>query len=164
ISRAYGAPARQRYNWLLSANLLTAWGMLLTFPWEGYGIVSIIFSTLSIFVSYAFAFVYWRDLNGLPQRLAAHLWFKGALVWNVLSSLGPFGLAYMMAGDIRHEHWYLGAIYFFLHFQYNGWFFFACAGLLYSANARPDRLSRRIFYLMAAACGPAYLLSIFWAK
>jgi hypothetical protein len=75
----------RRYNWLLWANLATAWGMLLSFPWEGYGAISIVFSTLSIFVSYAFAFVYWRDLNRLPARDITHLWFKAALVWHVLS-------------------------------------------------------------------------------
>jgi hypothetical protein len=154
----------RRYNWLLWANLATAWGMLLSFPWEGYGAISIVFSTLSIFVSYAFAFVYWRDLNRLPARDITHLWFKAALVWNVLSSLGAFSLAYMMAADIRHEHWYLAAIYYFLHFQYNGWFFFACGGLLYSANKGCERPARLVFYLFAIACAPAYLLSVLWAK
>jgi hypothetical protein len=81
----------------------------------------------------------------------------------VLSSLGAFSLAYLMAMHGHHERWYLAAIYFFLHFQYNGWFFFACAGLLYSANKGPDSTSRYIFYLLALACLPAYILSILWA-
>jgi len=70
----------------------------------------------------------------------------------------------MMATGLRHEHWYLGAIYFFLHFQYNGWFFFACAGLLYSSNDGRSSAIRYVFYLMAFACIPAYFLSILWAK
>lgn len=163
LNRQQGGPRMQKYRWLLWANLITAWGMLLTFPWEGYGTISIIFSTSSIFASYAFAAVYWRDLNRLPERRITHAWFKAALLWNAVSSVGAFTLAYMMANGIRHEHWYLEAIYFFLHFQYNGWFFFACGGLLYAANQTQDRPSRTAFYLLALACAPAYLLSILWA-
>jgi hypothetical protein len=153
----------RKYNMLLWANLLTAWGMLLSFPFEGYGPVSIVFSTLSIFASYAFAWTYWRDLNRLPESCIAHYWFKAALLWNVISSAGPFFLAYMMANHISHEHWYLGSIYYFLHFQYNGWFLFACAGLLFGRNYSRTREERSIFWLMALACGPAYMLSILWA-
>lgn len=154
----------RKYNTLLWANLLTAWGMLLSFPWNGYGLYSIVCSTLSIFVSYFFAVIYWRDLNLLPQKNVTHLWFKASLLWNVLSSVGAFGLAYMMAAGIHREHLYLGAIYYFLHFQYNGWFFFVCAGLLYSFNTFNSKSSQRAFYLIAIACAPAYLLSILWAK
>ena len=158
------AAAIKKYNNLLKANLFAAWGMLFSFPLEGYGLVSIIFSTLSIFVSYAFAIVYWRDLNRQPSRRVAHLWFKAGLLWNAVSSIGPFALAYMMATGMRHEHGYLAAIYFFLHFQYNGWFFFACAGLLYRGNEDRSSSARFIFYLMSFACLPAYFLSVLWAK
>ena len=44
-----------RYRWILYANLLTGYGMFFSFPFQGYGAVSIVFSTLSIFVSYIFA-------------------------------------------------------------------------------------------------------------
>ena len=64
----------KKYKWLLITNLITSYGMLFSFPWEGYGIISIIFSTLSIFVSYAFAFIYWKDLNKLTKN-TSHLWF-----------------------------------------------------------------------------------------
>ena len=113
----------KKYQYLLLANLITAYGMLLSFPFEGYGLISIIFSTLSIFSSYAFAVVVWRDLNKMPVEKISHKWFKASLLFNVISSLGAFGLAYMMANKIIHQNWYLAAIYFFLHFQYNGWFF-----------------------------------------
>ena len=63
--------------------------------------------------------------------------------------------------------WYLASIYYFLHFQYNGWFFFACMGLLanqlqfYGVNK--EQLMK-IFRLFVYAGIPAYLLSILWAK
>ena len=47
----------RKYRNLLIANLVTAYGMLLSFPITGYATVSIIFSTLSIFASYAFIVV-----------------------------------------------------------------------------------------------------------
>lgn len=154
----------QKYNWLLTANLVTAWLMLLSFPVFGYNIISIVFSTLSVFVSYAFAIAYWKDLNSLKTKRITHSWFKMGLIWNVLSSLGPFSLAFMMANGILSDRWFLAAIYFFLHFQYNGWFFFACAGLLFSGNRDKAGAMRYAYYLFAFACLPAYLLSILWAK
>jgi hypothetical protein len=155
----------KRYKNLLYANLVTAYGMLLSFPFEGYGPVSISFSTLSIFVSYWFAVKYWRDLNRLPQKTATHLWFKAATLFSVISSCGAFALAYMMATKTIHQNWYLAATYFFLHFQYNGWFLFACAGIFNWIIAREKihvPAAKTIFWLFAIACVPAYFLSALW--
>lgn len=157
----------KKYNFLLTANWISALGMLLTFPWEGYGVFAIIFSTLSIFVSYFFAVVYWRDLDKLPQRSIAHGWFKLAVLFNAVSSIGAFSLAFMMATKNMHQELYMAAVYFFLHFQYNGWFFFACMGLFTSyLLGRGIQLKhmKLIFRLFAIAVVPIYLLSILWAR
>ena len=155
----------KKYDRLLYANLFTAYGMLIAFPIEGYGLFSIIFSTASVFVSYAFAFVYWRDLNRLESRSATHSWFKAAVLFNALSSLGAFALTIMMLNKVIQQNWYLAAEYFYLHFQYNGWFFFACMGLLtafVSRNAGSETALRNIFRLFAFAVVPAYFLSALW--
>jgi hypothetical protein len=155
----------KRYKWILMANLVTAYGMLFSFPFQGYGLYSIIFSTLSVFVSYVFAVMYWRDLNSLPQKAISHLWFKAAVIFNAISSIGAFALAGMMATKTIHQNWYLQSVYFFLHFQYNGWFFFACMGLLADTFCRLGIASNNlkvIFWLFAAACIPAYILSVLW--
>lgn len=159
--------AFQKYRWLLYANLFTAYGMLISFPLQGYALFSIIFSTLSIFVSYAFAVMFFKDLTRLPTRGSTHLWFKSAILFNVLSSAGAFTLAYMLATRQSNEHLYLAAIYFYLHFQYNGWFLFACMGLLnyhlLKAGVSDQRL-KKIFWLFFFACIPTYLLSTLWLK
>jgi len=155
----------KKYAWLLMGNLLTAYGMLLTFPFEGYGLFSITFSTLSIFVSYFFAVIFWKDLNKINENRNAHLWFKAAVFFNAISSIGAFSLAFMMATQVMHQNWYLSAVYFFLHFQYNGWFFFACMGLLMSKLQDLQISSssiKNIFWLFLAACVPAYFLSAPW--
>lgn len=155
----------KKYNWLLYANLVTAYGMLLSFAIQGYALVSIIFSTLSVFVSYFFAIIYWKDLDALPEAKTSHNWFKSAVFFNALSSLGAFALAFMMATKNTHQNWYLVCIYFFLHFQYNGWFFFACMGLLsqqLSSNHVSESKLKMVYKLFAWACVPAYFLSALW--
>lgn len=164
LATQIGSSAYKRYRWLLAANLFTAIGMLITFPIEGYGLYSIIFSTLSIFVSYFFAVYYWKDLNRLPHKNIAHHWFKAAVFFNAFSSLGAFSLAVMMAAKIVHQNWYLAAEYFYLHFQYNGWFFFAGMGLLTVKllNFVDASVLKKIFQLFFYAVVPAYFLSALW--
>ncbi len=154
----------KKYRWLLNANLVTAYGMLISFPIQGYGLFSILFSTLSIFVAYVFVVKFWKGLSALKKNDISHWWMKAALVFNALSSLGAFGLAFMMATKNMHQNWYLAAVYFFLHFQYNGWFFFACMGLATAKFFKhvPRQILKKIFWLFAAACIPAYVLSALW--
>ncbi len=153
----------RRYRWVFIANLIASYGMLATFLIGGYWWLSIFFSTASIFVSYAFAWLFWRDLAG--NKTARTAWYKAALVFSVLSSVGTFALAAMMATKHIRQDLYLGAIYFYLHFQYNGWFFFACMGLLadYLCGKAVTVGFRLCFRLLAFSCVPAYLLSILWA-
>jgi hypothetical protein len=167
LARHQGDTVYKKYRFLLYANLVTAYGMLVSFPLQGYAFWSICFSTLSIFVSYSFAIRFWKDLNVMNLKSISHYWFKAALIFSVISSLGAFSLAFMMANKIMHEKWYLGAVYFFLHFQYNGWFFFAGMGLLVSVIEKmiPDEKKLiNIFWLFCLACGPAYFLSALWME
>ncbi len=154
----------KKYRYLLWLNLFCAYGMLVSFILQGYGFFSISFSTISIFVAYIFAVAYWRDLNRIAEGGSTHLWFKASLVFNAISSLGAFTLATLMALKLVNQKLYLASVYYFLHFQYNGWFFFACMGLfIYAARLHKAPGGNAIFWLMAASCIPAYLLSVLWA-
>lgn len=153
------------YKWILIANLFTAYGMLISFPIQGYGVASILFSTLSVFTFYFFSVKYWKDLNKLSQQTIVHYWFKVALLLGAFSSVGTFSLAFMMANKIIHQNWYLAAVYFYLHFQYNGWFFFACMGLFHSLLPSEILIKKdllKIFGLFTFAVVPAYFLSTLW--
>lgn len=154
------------YNLLLWANLVCGYGMLVSFFIQGYGTVSIIFSTASVLISFLFAFVFFGDLKSVQSPDPSKNWFTSALIFNVLSSIGTFSLAYMMATHQLIQKFYLASIYFYLHFQYNGWFFFAIAGIFigYLHQARPElKVPVSIFYLLVVACPMAYFLSTLWA-
>jgi hypothetical protein len=154
-----------KYRWILYFNAITAYGMLISFPVQGYGPVSILFSTLSVFASYYFAIIFWKDLNHIPVHAICHSCFKVALLGNIISSAGPFSLAYMMAAHNMHQNWYLASIYFYLHFQYNIWFFFSCMGLLsyqLSLMGISEKSLRKIFVCFAVAALPTYFLSVLW--
>jgi hypothetical protein len=154
----------EKYKRLLNANFITAYGMLVSFILQGYGIFSILFSILSIANAYCFSFYYWRDLSSVKFSTTGHWWLKASLIFNFMSSFGAFGLAYMMAAKTIHQNWYLAAVYFFLHFQYNGWFFFACMGLAIEIFFlhTPVPVIKKVFWLFAGACIPAYVLSALW--
>ncbi|WP_396171816.1 hypothetical protein [Flavobacterium sp.] len=154
-----------KYKKLIIANLICAYGMLVFFIIQGYGPISIVFSTASILVSYVFAYQFTKDLNTLNSDLLSKNWFKAALFFNVISSLGTFYLAYMMVSKNFVQDLYLSSVYYYLHFQYNGWFFFACMGLIFGfLNLRKSKhpFLETTYKLFAIACIPAYLLSILW--
>jgi len=158
------ADSLRKYKWLLIANLASAYGMLASFMWEGYAIISISFSTLSLLVSWLFAGIFWMDLNKIKVKIISSYWFKAALLFSVLSSFGIFFLSYMMANKLQHPTWFLASTYYFLHFQYNGWFLFACMGL-FSEQIKSRitfSLQKKVFWLFALACVPAYFLSALW--
>ncbi|MDI9256241.1 hypothetical protein [Flavobacterium sedimenticola] len=153
------------YNKMLTANLICAYGMLVFFIIQGYAALSIAFSTASIFVAYLFGYQFWNDLKQVSSEWLSVNWFKAAIFFNVISSLGTFFLAFMMITKNIHQNEYLASIYYYLHFQYNGWFFFACMGLLFhffdlKATAHP--YLKKAFWQFFIACIPAYFLSTLW--
>lgn len=155
----------EKYNKILTANLICAYGMLVFFIIQGYGLISIFFSTSSIVVSCIFAFYFVKDLKLISKEDLSKNWFKAAVFFNVISSLGTFALAYMMASKNIHQNEYLASVYYYLHFQYNGWFFFACMGLFISfieLKSSENIFYKRLFWLFFLSCIPAYFLSTLW--
>lgn len=157
----------KRYTTLLRLNLLCAVGMLISFFIQGYGLISISLSTLSIVLACVFAYNFLKDFKAINPKNESVPWFKAALWFNLFSSIGTFYLAYMMASHNFNERWYLAAVYFYLHFQYNGFFFFTIMGL--SVHKLPTVLpsfiySKQTFNLFLASVIPAYFLSTLWAN
>ena len=62
----------KRFTPLLYINLITAYGMLISFAISGYTVYSIIFSTLSIINSYVFGILVWKEINNPIQAKKNH--------------------------------------------------------------------------------------------
>lgn len=172
IFPAVTAEARKSFRRQFFLTQVSVLGMLFTFPVQGYALFSIIFSTMHILLSYWFARRYWRhvQLHVDSHTYATSLKYIGAaLMFMVVSSIGPWAMGPIMAKGTIGGELYYSAIYFYLHFQYNGWFTFAVLGLLFWFLERHHiafnrRWAMRGFWLLALACLPAYALSVLWTQ
>jgi len=170
-----GARLSRIYRYQFWLNQVSSFGMLVSFMLQGYAPVSIVFSSLSVMFSYWFAWCYWRDGRSvLPTVVRRAIGF--ALFYLVLSSLGPYLLAYSMSHRLGDRAFYYNAIYLYLHFQYNGWFTFGVIALFLWWASREGgwreaggrglagigSLSKTFVALLGLACIPAYCLSLLW--
>jgi hypothetical protein len=141
--------------------------MLVSFPIQGYGSFSILFSTLHTVGASIFLFQFFRSTR---SATATSLWYaRIALLFFIISAIGPFALGYLTSVGLGQTNWYFFSIYFYLHFQYNGFFLFGVISLLFNVIEEKkipfDNLkAKRMGLIMAIACVPAYLLSVLWAN
>ena len=133
----------RRIFWFTQVSLV---GMLFTFPFTGYALFSIIFSTLFLFASYWFFWLFANHTKREFKKTNAYRCIQAALWYLVLSSLGPWALGAIMNILGAESVWYRMAIYFYLHFLYNGWMLMALFGLFfYLLEQRQIQLSRATF-------------------
>jgi hypothetical protein len=142
-------------------------GMLISFPLQGYGFYSILLSTLHTLLSLAFITKFFISTKPITS---ISLWFaRAALIFFALSTIGPFSLGYLMSAGLGQSKWYYFSIYFYLHFQYNGFFLFGIFSLMFALLERRginfNATNAKSFgWLLALACVPAYLLSTLWTQ
>ncbi|WP_447951934.1 hypothetical protein [Chryseobacterium koreense] len=156
-----------KYKALLTANIISSFGMLAAFIYGGYFSVSVFFSTTALLVSFVFAFLFYAD--SLKFQDQSKPWFLAGLFFAVISSLGVFNLGYMSATNSTTQNMFLASEYYYLHFQYNGFFIFSCIGLLlYSLKEIGSPISEKknklLFWLMFMGCLIGFGLSILWFK
>ncbi len=154
--------ARRKYGILIGLNLVCSFGMLVAFTIQGYKAVSITFSTLAVVAAVLFAVRFIRDRGSFPKGYPALPWAVMALVLHVVSSAGPAMLAYMMGTKNINADWYLGSVYYYLHFQYNGWFFFGSIALLAGRQGFPGL--DKYFRIVSFTVFPTLFLSLLWLK
>lgn len=144
--------------WLTQVLIL---GMLISFFKSGYGVVSIILSSIFPFLSYWFIISFYKCAKYEKNDYATKFVFV-ALFSLFFSSLGTWALAIVASKGFAGSDLYLMCIYFYLHFQYNGWFTFAIIALyLKKFQEKLDlNKTRLFFYLSTITLFSGYFLSL----
>lgn len=141
-------------------------GMMFSFPVQGYGSISIAFTTLHLIISYFVAIRFLRILMGVSGP--ASVLIKTALFFMILSTFGVWSLGMIKAGLIGNAALYYGSIQFFLHFQFNGWFTFAALAFVFhhitESGCEVNSKSFNWFYgLMLVSVLLTFALSVAWS-
>lgn len=143
--------------------LLSSYGMLASFPFMGYKATSIFFSTLSVIGSFYLVVQIWKALSGRKLE-TSEKFLKAGSFYLAISAIGPFATGPLIAMGQQGSPLYFNSIYFYLHFQVNGWFVFAILAFIYQQMEKAGRPANgnKVFYLFNTACIPAFFLSVLW--
>lgn len=151
------------YRRLFWVTQLSVIGMAVTFPFQGYAAPSIFFSTLHIICSYVFAYRLGRNHRVVSKQQA--LWMKTALFFMVFSTLGVWFLGPAIGMMGKASTFFQLCIQFFLHFQFDGWFFTAFIALLLPyACPKPqaNNACKRWYGLWIVGVVLTYALPVSW--
>ncbi|NML56670.1 hypothetical protein [Chryseobacterium cheonjiense] len=156
-----------KYEILMTLNQLGSYGMLFSFLYGGYFWLSIIFSSVVLFAGFTYFIFLMMDTK--KNRNPEVIWLKAGAFFAVFSSIGIFGLAYFSGKKDEYDVLFRASTYFYLHYQYNGFFMFSCIGLFLTVLKKykiciPGKLNRNIFYLMFTSCLFGYGLSLLWIE
>lgn len=144
-------------------------GMLFSFPFQGYAVFSIIFSTLFLFASYWFVWFALKHVEPSFKKRFSWKLIKSALWYLAISSIGPWTIGGVMATLGPTSIWYKTSIYFYLHFQYNAWFIFALLGFLFYVFEQKNfvfdpRKLKLIHTFLHLGVILSLFLSVLWTK
>lgn len=157
--------SKYHLQFILTVGILI--GIMISFALSGYAFFSILFSTLFQFLNYWFIYCVYKDIKYVEstQRRISYSFLRMSLLLGIISTIGPWMVAVLSANQLTHSEWYHAAIYFFMHFQYNGWYFFAILALIFrileESNVKlNDKFGLILYRLTSVSVFPAFLISL----
>lgn len=152
----------RRFRYIFWFTNFTLLGMLLSFPFQGYALFSIIFSTLFLFATYLHTGFFLKYIPASFKNSFSYRCIKSSLIYLVISSIGPWAIGAVMATMGNTSIWYKLSIYFYLHFQYNAWFIFALCGIfIYLLEKASVVINKRHFQSFYFLLHLGVILSLF---
>jgi len=160
---------KKLYSRIFWFTQITILGMLISFPFHGYAAFSILFSTLFLIASYFFALLFLKKSTSETKKLFSYKLAKTSILFMVFSSIGPWALGAIMTTLGSTSIWYKLAIYFYLHFQYNGWFIIGLLGILFYFLEKfgifvPIKLQKQWLCILVSSVLLTYFLSTLWLE
>ena len=167
LSENYPKINLKKYQYLMISNQIGSYGMLFTFLYGGYFWLSIVFSSIALFTGFAYFIFLLIDTKS--NKNPEIMWLKSGAFFATFSAIGIFGLAYFSSKKEEFDVLFRASTYFYLHYQYNGFFIFSCIGLLLISLKKlgieiEEKLNNTIFYLLFFGCFLGYGLSILWIE
>lgn len=146
-------------GWIVAVNA----GMLIFFPIQGYGPISIFFSAVHMILAiYIFSLYnsFFKQQNTLGFQL-----IRWGFIFMIISGFGPVTLGPIVALGYKQTEWYDFAIYFYLHFQYNGFFTLTILGLIIHHLGKNhslylERIREPVIYGLVLAVLLTFFLSV----
>lgn len=153
------------YKFLFLGTVIALLGMLFSFPFQGYGAVSISFSTLHVLLSYGFAYKLLRVIKSAKKTPATRL-LRLSIWFMVISTFGLWALGPISSTLGRMHELYFMAIQWFLHFQLNGWFVLGVLGLIllhYEEKGFKIHWPAYQEWVLAISVALTFMLAVTWA-
>lgn len=165
VVRQLTAEHSATFRWILLLTMICSVGMLLSFSLQGYKAVSIIFLSLFLFVTYWFGFLVYKKQDTKSKSISAKLLMAG-IGFMLISSIGPLALGILKAtGNIGAI--YQNAIYFYLHFQMNGWMVLAALALIASKFLSLNTVQKEIepwLNIFILSTLPLFFIFTLWSR
>jgi len=154
------------YRLLFLGTVIALLGMLFSFPFQGYGAISISFSTLHVLLSYGFAYKLLHVIRSGEKTAATRL-IRLAIWFMVISTFGLWSLGPVSAMLGRMHELYFMTIQWFLHFQLNGWFVLGVLGLIllyFEEKGFKINFPAYQEWILSISVVMTFMLAITWAE
>lgn len=157
------------YQFLLGAIFLCSWATLFTSPFESCKFIADFVSMIYIAVTYLLSWVFIKNILKTSAGRTVKLLSVSSLICLVLSSAGPFMLAYLFSVKSLNAVLYRDALFGYLHLQYNGFFTLAVFALIYNkivsnTTEKSRKNIHRFAVWLCLSILPSMFLTFLWSK
>jgi len=118
------------FKWIYWFTILNVVGMTISFPLQGYKFFSILFLSLFLIGTYLYTWYFFKHRQ-IGSFKSTYLFVKTGLLLQILSSLSPWSLGLIIKFFGKNSPYYKYDIFYYLHFQYNGWFLFSTIAIAF---------------------------------
>ncbi len=159
----------RNYQWISIFTHVTLFGILISFPIQSYGFFSILFLSLFLVSTYFYVWFFRKNKVITEKHMLSFSFVRVALFFMLFSGIAPWLLGAVIKLFGKTSVIYHDSIYFYLHFQYNGWFLFALLGvtLFYLEKkgvALPKKKLKDILNLLLISTFLSYFSNVLWSS
>jgi hypothetical protein len=148
---------------------ITLWGILISFPIQSYGFFSILFLSLFLISTYFYVWFFKKNKIITEKHRLSFSFVRIALFFMLFSGIAPWLLGAVIKLFGKASVIYNDSIYFYLHFQYNGWFLFALLGVVLffiekKGIVLPKKKLKVILRLLLISTFLSYFSNVLWSS